>query len=228
MGESEVKVLGSWESFYATRVRIALELKGVEYEYVEEDLRNKSELLLQSNPVHKKIPVLVHKGKPIVESLIILEYIDETWKGGVELLPEDPYERAMVRFWCHFIDNELGGTMRRMGKCKAGEERDAAKQAVVAKYVLLEEAMATTFSGRPFFGGETIGLLDIALGAAAVWIRIAEMLENVKFIDNENTPLLHAWIERFSNVDCIKKLQPSFDHAMDHIQQRITEAKAKA
>ena len=54
------------------RVCIALALKGIDYEFIEEDIHNKSELLLQSNPVHKKIPVLIHNGKPICESMIIV------------------------------------------------------------------------------------------------------------------------------------------------------------
>ncbi|KAK9154810.1 hypothetical protein Sjap_002290 [Stephania japonica] len=86
--EKHVKLIGTWSSPFSRRVELALKMKGISYEYIEEDLFNKSPLLLQYNPIHKKIPVLIHNGKPIVESLIIVEYIDETWKEN-PILPQE-------------------------------------------------------------------------------------------------------------------------------------------
>ncbi|GLT92615.1 hypothetical protein SLE2022_104460 [Rubroshorea leprosula] len=101
----EVKLFGTCGSPFRRRVEIALKLKGLPYELNEEDLSNKSPLLMKYNPVHKKIPVLLHNRKPIATSLVILEYIDETWKG-YPILPQVPRERARARFWAKFMDEK--------------------------------------------------------------------------------------------------------------------------
>ncbi|KAG8364809.1 hypothetical protein BUALT_Bualt18G0037300 [Buddleja alternifolia] len=142
MGD-EVVLVDAYFSMFGMRVRMALAEKGVEYESREEDFpANKSALLLEMNPVQKKIPVLIHKGKPICESLIIVEYIDDVWKDNKSplLLPSDPYKRAQARFWTDFIDKkppslqicrpqvgETGETFCRWGKRRnhltSGESR---------------------------------------------------------------------------------------------------------
>ncbi|KAK2968710.1 hypothetical protein RJ640_005897 [Escallonia rubra] len=103
---TEVILLDFLPSMFGMRVRIALAEKDIEYEYREEDLRNKSPLLLEMNPVHKKIPVLIHNGKPVCESLIIVQYIDELRKDRAPLLPSNPWGKAHARFWADFIDKK--------------------------------------------------------------------------------------------------------------------------
>lgn len=46
-------LLGTYVSMFAMRVKIALAEKGIKYEYKEENLMNKSPLLLLMNPIHK-------------------------------------------------------------------------------------------------------------------------------------------------------------------------------
>jgi glutathione S-transferase len=107
MAKSEVKVLGAWPSPFVMRARIALNIKAVEYEFLEETFGSKSQLLLQSNPVYKKIPVLIHADKPICESLVIVQYIDEVWTSAPSILPSDPYDRAIHRFWAAYVDDKV-------------------------------------------------------------------------------------------------------------------------
>jgi glutathione S-transferase len=103
----EVVLLDFWPSMFGMRVRVALAEKGIKYESKEDDLWNKSDLLLKMNPVHKKIPVLIHNGKPVCESLIIVQYIDEVWNDKSPLLPSDPYHRAHAKFWADFVDQKV-------------------------------------------------------------------------------------------------------------------------
>jgi len=103
----QVEILDFWASPFCARVKIALEEKGVKHVDSEEDLFGaKSELLLKSNPIHQRVPVLLHNGKPIAESAIIVSYIDEVWPSK-SLLPTCAYDRAQARFWVDYIDKKV-------------------------------------------------------------------------------------------------------------------------
>ncbi|KAL8094231.1 putative glutathione S-transferase [Apium graveolens] len=202
MANQEVKVLGSWESPFSKRVEIALKLKGVEYNYVEEDLVNKSPQLLKYNPVHQKVPVLLHNGQPIVESLVILEYIDETWKTGPSILPEDPHERAISRFWANFIDNKLLVAAMKVFRSK-GKEQDAIEETVELLSILENE-----LGDKKFFGGESIGLVDIVADIVALWLDVIQEGLGKELFTKVTHPKLYNWREEFMNCSIIKETLP--------------------
>ena len=107
MASEEVVLLDCWASMFGMRVRIALAETGVHYECIEQNLAHKSPLLLEMNPIHKKVPVLIHNNKPICESVVIVQYIDEVWNDKAPLMPSDAYQRAQARFWADFIDKKV-------------------------------------------------------------------------------------------------------------------------
>ncbi|GLT75875.1 hypothetical protein SLA2020_475690 [Shorea laevis] len=217
MGD-EVKLFGSWASPFSRRVEIALKLKGVSYEFIQEDFSNKSPLLLKYNPVHKKVPVLLHNGKPIAESLVILEYIDETWKGN-PIYPEDPYERAVARFWAKFIDEKCMPAAWKA--CTAEEEQEKAMEEACECLKTLEGAL----KDKKFFGGETVGLVDIVANTIGFWLKVIQEMMGVKLLTAEKFPVLFKWSEEYVGCPIIKRDLPPSDELMVHFRAILKRAK---
>ncbi|KAF3340817.1 putative glutathione S-transferase GSTU6 [Carex littledalei] len=212
MVEGELKLLGAWASSYAIRVRMVLEQKGISYEYLEQDIINKSELLLKHNPIHKKVPVLIHNDRSICESLVILQYIDEKWSGtGPPVLPLDPYERAVARFWAVYIDDKLIPSWFGILKAATEETKVAKIGDTLAALELLEGAFKKCSTGKCFFGGDSIGFVDVILGCQLTWMKAVENIVGVKLVDETTVPLLVEWEKRFLAADFVKRVLPSVE-----------------
>jgi len=89
-----------WRSSAAYRVRIALNLKGLSFQTIPVHLVRQggeqlSEAYRSINP-QGLVPVLLHEGQVLTQSMAICEYLDECFEQ-YPLLPADPLERARVR-----------------------------------------------------------------------------------------------------------------------------------
>lgn len=95
---SEILFHGYWRSSAAYRVRIALNLKGLDYREVDHDLR----VGAHKDPNYTAIapaglvPAIEHEGHACMQSLAILEWLEEKWPEPA-LLPNTSEERAIVR-----------------------------------------------------------------------------------------------------------------------------------
>jgi glutathione S-transferase len=85
---SQIKIYSAKVCPYAQRVRMVLLTKGVEFDVIEIDLKNKPDWFAEVSP-HGKVPVLQHGENRIWESSIINEYLEEVFPEPV-LLPREP------------------------------------------------------------------------------------------------------------------------------------------
>ncbi|RZC87453.1 hypothetical protein C5167_035995 [Papaver somniferum] len=199
----EVKILGGWPAWpspFVMRARVALNIKSVKYEFLEQPYGTKSELLLKSNPIYKKVPVMIHGDKPICESMNIVQYIDDVYWRSTKLMSATTFL---------FFPSMSGIT-----KCKDGEEYTAVIEQMIAAFGLLEQAYQEISKGKDFFGGEKIGYIDIAFGCYIGSIKVTEKMNGIKLHHETKAPGLTKWADKFCADDRVKPV--------DFITRRFT------
>ncbi len=90
------------------KVRIVLAEKQQAWTGRHVDLAAKENLApayLQLNPLGV-VPTLVDEGRPVIESSIICEYLEDRFPEP-RLRPDDPWQMAQMRFWMKHVDNKV-------------------------------------------------------------------------------------------------------------------------
>jgi glutathione S-transferase len=90
------------------KVRITLRAKGLDWEAIKVDLFRSEQYdpkYLKLNP-KGVVPTLVHDGKPVIESTLICEYLDDTFPEP-PLVPAEPWLRSRMRLWSKAVDEGL-------------------------------------------------------------------------------------------------------------------------
>lgn len=94
----------SINSVCAQKVRVALDEKGLAHTEhmmtLQGDQFDRDYLKLNPNGL---VPTLIHDGRPVIESSVILYYLDEAFPEK-PLMPKDPHDRATVRLFNKLID----------------------------------------------------------------------------------------------------------------------------
>jgi maleylacetoacetate isomerase len=166
-----VKLYSYFRSSAAYRVRIALNLKGIAYEtqsihLVKDGGHNKRPEFRAINP-QMRVPVLVTTaGDVLIQSLAIIEYLDETHPQP-PFLPKDPLARARVRALAELIACDIhplnNTSPLRYLKNNLAQQQSAIdewyRHWVITGFEALEELIAP----GPFACGNEITMADLCL-----------------------------------------------------------------
>lgn len=159
------------------RVRAALNLKGLAYEYRSYALRKgeqRGEGFLAMNP-QGLVPTLETPHGPLSQSLAILEWLDETHPEP-PLLPADPWERARVRSLAHAVALDIH-PLNNLRVLQYIQQELGADEEGVARWFRhwVDEtfpAVEARLANEPGTGrcchGDTPGMADLCLAAQVV------------------------------------------------------------
>jgi maleylpyruvate isomerase len=170
---SRVVLHNYFRSSTSYRVRIALAMKGIGYDYVAHHLRlgqQRAPEFLKVNP-QGLVPSLVWEdGAVLSQSLAILEFLDETVPEP-PLLPADPHGRARVRMLAQMIACEIHpvNNLRILNALKSrfgADENMAAdwfRHWVKETFEPLEKILAGSRDTGQFIHGQSPTIADICL-----------------------------------------------------------------
>ena len=167
-----LKLYGYFRSSASYRVRIALSMKGLDYEQVSIHLAKGRQYTPEFSQVSPQnlVPVLEHDGRRLYQSLAIINYLDETFPQP-PLLPRDSVERNRVRSLAlisaceiHPLNNTrvlayLTDTLKLTDEQKTAWYRHW----VTVGFTALEKRLAAEKETGQFCHGDTPGFADITL-----------------------------------------------------------------
>ena len=208
------KIYASELSPFGARVRIASALKGLNVEFEQPPGGSGSAELKKLTPFGK-IPALVTtKGDVLVESLVLLEYLEDTHPGSRSLRPKDAAQLAKARMISLLFDHNV---LKALGPVFAQLSAAKPDSAVVNK--ALDDVTAELEKLVFFFdqtGPGAVGELSIADCALApfAWLIGAISTGFGATSPTQRVPAFAAWWSRISAVAEVKQVTDGMQKAM--------------
>ncbi|HJR68704.1 MAG TPA: maleylacetoacetate isomerase [Gammaproteobacteria bacterium] len=166
-----MRLYSFFRSSAAYRVRIALNLKGVDYETVTVDLpgnRHREAEFLAVNP-QATIPTLDDDGTILWQSLAIIDYLDARYPSP-RLIPQEPVARAHAQALAQLIVCEIHplNNLRVLRYLRGELTLDDAAVGKWYSHWIAEafgplERLLTRFSGGRFCYGDSVSVADVCL-----------------------------------------------------------------
>ena len=183
---------------FVQRVWISLELKHLDYQYIEIDPYHKTESFLQLNP-RGLVPALRHDDWTCYESTVLMEYLEDL-NTGPALLPPNPRSRAHSRLWSDHINRHIVPKFYHYLQAQETEEQTTNATALSDEIKKLIDAADPA---GPFFLGPTISFVDVQI---APWVlRMGRVLKPYRgWPEPEEGSRWKKWVDAIENDEAVK------------------------
>jgi glutathione S-transferase len=113
-------------------------------------------------------------------------------------------------------------------RAKTDEERAEAMKQVFAAAEPLEGCFKESSKGKDFFGGDSVGYVDLVVGSLVPWVKATSVLAGAELVDAAKMPLLAAWMERFAELDLAKAVLQDVRSLVEHGRMLMAKNAARA
>ena len=183
---------------YVQRARITLLHKAVSHDIEYIDLDMPPDWFYDISPL-EKVPVLLVDDKPLFESMVICEYINEVTPDN--LYSEDPFVRAQQRAWIEFGNTILNHVYSFM----QAEQEPSFKRHKAAVIDLLD-TLEEVVEPAPLFAGEQLNMVDIVYAPIFRYLSGIEQVAGIQFYDD--TPKIAAWAKQLLGTPVVQQAVP--------------------
>lgn len=188
-------LIGQYDSPFVRRVAIALRLYGLAFEHKPWSTFGDADKIAPYNPLRRVPTLVLDDGEALIESAIILDYLDELVGEGKAMLPRDGAERRrhlrICALACGLGDKAVSLLYERVlrkEQLALWVERCQAQIADVLGALEAERVKVTT----PFWLCDRIGHADAAVACVVRFTREA----HPQLFDASRYPALSAHAER--------------------------------
>ncbi|MCP4430242.1 MAG: glutathione S-transferase family protein [Gammaproteobacteria bacterium] len=206
-----MKLYSAWYCPFAQRAWIALEYKGIDFEYVEVDPYDQTDWWLKTSRGTALVPVLAQVNdnggeSTIVESNRILEYLEDMYPEQNPIFADQPDQRAEQKYWMDQVSNKITPYFYRYLK----DPQEKSLNKLLDGLTRFIEAMDQR---GPYFSGEKVSAVDICLIPFAY--RIVQLLRFYRDfelpVEGESWQRFHRWYQAMLETPAFKNTSTDND-----------------
>lgn len=200
MSTPKIKLISFTTCPYVQRATIVLNEKSIPCDIDYIDLSAPPPWFYDVSPL-EKVPVLLVDDKPLFESMVICDYLDDISPNS--LYPDDSFEKAQNRSWIEFGNEILNITFNFLYESDS-KKFNHLKATLIDRFEILEEE----FTNGDYFNGDYFAMIDAVYAPTFRYHQHIAAIKDYEIFDD--APNVKAWGDRLLARPSVMKSIPDF------------------